>query len=220
MYRLMPTKPSILLPSAGRLTDSAMAPSPAHLYFLVRPRSKAWLPMVMPSLPKKMPNSPSKLPGDLRQERRHVGGAERNAGGADHFAAQLLDLRRIGVARRLAPGIVGIGDVPLLAHLVDQIGRDRHRLRRRVVVGPEAVAVALGGGQRGVEAHADHVDDLVFLEHRHAGEADVGQEAADMHVDLVLDQQLLGLAAADVGLGLVVRHDRLERPAVDAARPC
>ena len=39
-----------------------MAPSPAHLYFLVRPRSKAWLPMVTPSLPKKMPNKPSKLP--------------------------------------------------------------------------------------------------------------------------------------------------------------
>src|SRR3954467_11170210 len=58
----MPTKPSILLPSAGRLVDSAMAPSPAHLYFLVRPRSKAWLPMVTPSLPKKMPKKPSKLP--------------------------------------------------------------------------------------------------------------------------------------------------------------
>ena len=58
----MPTKPSILLPSAGRLVDSAIAPSPAHLYFLVRPRSKAWLPIVTPSLPKKMPNMPSKLP--------------------------------------------------------------------------------------------------------------------------------------------------------------
>ena len=58
----MPMKPSILLPSAGRLVDSAIAPSPAHLYFLVRPRSKAWLPMVTPSLPKKMPNKPSKLP--------------------------------------------------------------------------------------------------------------------------------------------------------------
>ena len=38
-----------------------------------------------------------------------------------------------------------------------------------------------------------------------------------MHVDLVLDQQLLGLAAPDVRLGLVVRDDRFERPAVDAA---
>jgi DNA end-binding protein Ku len=39
--RLMPTKPSILLPSARKLVDSTMPPSPAHLYFLVRPRSKA-----------------------------------------------------------------------------------------------------------------------------------------------------------------------------------
>ena len=38
-----------------------------------------------------------------------------------------------------------------------------------------------------------------------------------MHVDLVLDQQLLDLAAPDVGLRLVVRHDQLDRPTVDAA---
>ena len=38
-----------------------------------------------------------------------------------------------------------------------------------------------------------------------------------MHVDLVLDQQLLDLTAPDVGLGLVVRYDQLDRPAVDAA---
>ena len=39
-----------------------------------------------------------------------------------------------------------------------------------------------------------------------------------MGVDLVLDHQLLGLAAADVGLGFVVGDDQLDRPAVDAAR--
>ena len=39
-----------------------------------------------------------------------------------------------------------------------------------------------------------------------------------MGVDLVLDHQLLGLAAADVGLGFVVGDDELDRPAVDAAR--
>ena len=37
-------------------------------------------------------------------------------------------------------------------------------------------------------------------------------------VDLVLDHELLGLAAADVGLRLVVGDDQLDRPAVDAAR--
>src|SRR5262249_57318404 len=49
-------------PSAGRFVDSAIAPSPAHLYFLVRPRSNAWLPTATPSTPTKTPNSPSKLP--------------------------------------------------------------------------------------------------------------------------------------------------------------
>src|SRR5262249_12184516 len=38
-----------------------------------------------------------------------------------------------------------------------------------------------------------------------------------MHVDLVLDQQLLHLAAPNVGLGLVIRHVQLDGPAVDAA---
>src|SRR6516164_1893053 len=43
------------------------------------------------------------------------------------------------------------------------------------------------------------------------------EEAPDVHVDLVFDQQLLDLAAPDVGLGLVVRHDQLDWPTVDAA---
>jgi len=61
------------------------------------------------------------------------------------------------------------------------------------------------------------VDDLRLLEHRHAGEADVGQEAADVGVDLVLVDQLGHLAAADVGLGLVVLDEKLDRAPVDAA---
>ena len=150
---------------------------------------------------------PIETSGDLREERRHVGGAERNAGGLDHLAALFPDLLRISVARGLAPGIVGVNEVPLLAHLVDKIGRDGHRLRRRIIESPEAVTVALGRGQRGVKAHADHVDDLVLLEHRHAGEADIGKEAANVNVDIVFDEELLGLAAADVGLRLVVGDD-------------
>ena len=38
-----------------------------------------------------------------------------------------------------------------------------------------------------------------------------------MGVDLVFFEHLLGLAATDVRLGLVVGHDDLDRPAVDAA---
>src|SRR5262249_44734485 len=82
---------------------------------------------------------------------------------------------------------------------------------------PETITIAFGGGQRGIETYADHVDDLVLLEHRHAGETDVREEAADVSVDIVLDQQLLDLAAADIGLGLVVNSHDLDRPTVDAA---
>ena len=155
---------------------------------------------------------------DLREERRHVGSAERDAGGADDLATRFLDLLGVGVARGLAPGIVGIGDVPLLAHLVDEIRREGDRLRRRIVVGAEAIAVAFRCGERRVEADADHVDHHVLLEHRHAGETDIGEEAAHVRVDLVFDQELLDLAPPDVGLGLIVRDDQLDRPAIDATR--
>ena len=94
----------------------------------------------------------------------------------------------VSVAGRLAPGVVGIGDVPFLAELVNEVWREGHRLRRRVVERPKTVLVALRGGQRGVETDADDVDDFEFLEHRHAGEADIGEKTPDMHVDFVLDQ--------------------------------
>jgi hypothetical protein len=107
--------------------------------------------------------------------------------------------------------------VPFFSQVLDQMGRERDRLRRRVVVDPEAVAVTLCRGQRGVEAHADHVDNLGLLPNRHAGQADVGEEAADMGINLVLVHQLAGLAASDIGLGFIIRDDQFDRPAVYAA---
>ena len=123
----------------------------------------------------------------------------------------------IGIARRLTPGVVGIRDVPGLAQFVDEIGRECHRLRWGVVERAEGVAAAFAGGERGVETHADHVDDLVLVEHRLAGETDVGEEAALVDVDLVLHEQLLGLAASHVGFGFVVRDNEFDWPAIDAA---
>src|SRR5579883_1515806 len=61
-----------------------------------------------------------KVAADLGEEGRHVGGAERDAGGADDLAARFPDLRHIGVARRLAPRVIGENNVPFLAHLVDE----------------------------------------------------------------------------------------------------
>ena len=44
------------------LTETAIAPSPASLYFLLRPRSKLCVTKAMPCGPKKIPKRPSKLP--------------------------------------------------------------------------------------------------------------------------------------------------------------
>src|SRR6202007_2202165 len=64
---------------------------------------------------------PVEITADLRQERGRVGGAERDAGAADDLAAIGLDLAGVSIAGRLAPGVIGVEDVPLLAELVDQI---------------------------------------------------------------------------------------------------
>src|SRR3989475_671082 len=161
---------------------------------------------------------PVEVAGDLREECRHVRGPERNAGAADDLAPGLLDLLDVGVTGGLAPGVVEIRDVPLLAHLVDQIRREGHGLGGRVVEGPEHVAAALGRGDGRVETDADHPDGLVLLEDRHAGQTHVGEIAALGEVDLVLDDELLGLAPAHVRLRLVVGDHQLDRAAVDPAR--
>src|SRR6266567_3161933 len=161
---------------------------------------------------------PVEVARDLREERRHVRGPERNPGAADDLAPGLLDLLDVGVTGGLAPGVVEIRDVPLLAHLVDQIRRERHGLGGRVVEGAEHEAAALGRGDRGVEADADHPDRLVLLEDRHAGQTHVGEIAALGEIDLVLDDELLGLAPAHVRLRLVVGDHQLDRAAVDPAR--
>src|SRR5437667_90218 len=161
---------------------------------------------------------PVEVARDLREERRHVRGPERNAGAADDLAPGLLDLLDVGVTGGLAPGVVEIRDVPLLAHLVDQIRREGHGLGGRVVEGPEHVAAALGRGDGRVETDADHPDGLVLLEDRHAGQTHVGEIAALGEVDLVLDDELLGLAPAHVRLRLVVGDHQLDRAAVDPAR--
>src|SRR6266508_3645934 len=164
------------------------------------------------------PEETVEAPADLRDEWSNVGGAQRHAGGADDLAAVLLDLFDVCVARGLAPRVVEEGDVPLLAHLPDQVRGDRHRLGWRVVEGTEHETAALGRGDRGVQADTDHPDRPVLLEDRHAGQADVGEVPALGDVDLVLEDELLGLAAAHVWLRLVVGNHQLDGATVDAAR--
>ena len=79
----MPTKPSILLPSAGqvgRLGDGAVA---GPLVLLGQAEIEGLVADGDPVLAEEDAEEPVEVTGDLGQERRHVGRAERNAGGAD-----------------------------------------------------------------------------------------------------------------------------------------
>src|SRR5262249_6309278 len=73
------------------------------------------------------------------------------------------------------------------------------------------------GGQRGVETDADHVDDLGLFPNRHASKTDVGQKAADMHVDIAFLHHLGGLLPRYRRRAFVVDNDQFDRAAVNAA---
>src|SRR4030095_9039009 len=96
----------------------------------------------MPWGPKKMPKMPSNEP--LIFERKGVISVVPSGtpSGPTPSAAVLLDPRHERVLGRLAPRIVRERDEPLLAQLVNQVRRRRHRLGRRVVDGQEDVAAA------------------------------------------------------------------------------
>ena len=214
---MTPTKPSIFCPRTGRCVDSATAPSPGELVLLGQAEIVGLGGEGDRVGAEQDPEESVEVAADLGDERGHVRNAQRDAGGAHDLAAVLLDLLDVGVAGGLPPRVVEEHDVPLLRQLAGQVRREGHRLGRRVVEGPEGVPIALGRGDRGVEAHPDHVRELVFLEHRHAGDAHVREVAALGHVDLVLDDQLFRLSPPDVRLGLIVGDDQLDRSSIDPA---
>src|SRR5271167_992881 len=144
----------------GRGGDGAVA---GKFVFLGEPKVIALIDKVDRIRAKENKKQAVEISTDLRQEGRHVGGAEWYAERADDLAAILLDAGRIGVTGRLAPGVVGISDVPALAELIYQVRGKRLRLRRREVEAAEHVTAAFAGGQGRVEADPDHVDDLVFF---------------------------------------------------------
>src|SRR5262249_27295105 len=183
-------------PQVGRLDDPAVA---CPFVLLGEAEIEGLIADGHPVPAEEDSEQPVEIAADLREERRHVGGAERNPCSADDHAALFLDLLAVGGPGGLHPSIIGIGNVPLLGQL-DERGCERHRLRRCVVEWPKGEAAALPGGDRGVEACPDHVDHLVLLEYRHAGEAYVGEQAALVGIDSVTDQELLDLAASHVGL--------------------
>ena len=106
----------------------------------------------------------------------------------------------------------------LLADLVHQVGRKRHRLRRGEIERPKGITVAVRGGDRGVEADADHVDDTGAPVFRYARDAHVAHEAALPHVNAVAGEQLAGLADTRGRLALGVLDNQFKGPSIDTAR--
>src|SRR5262249_46583553 len=100
---------------------------------------------------------------------------------------------------------------------VHQVRCKRNRLCRRIIVDAETDAVALGRGQRRVQANADHVDELGLFPNRHASKTDVGEEAADVNVDITFLHHLGGLLARDCGRTFIIDNDQFDWAAVDAA---
>ena len=142
---------------------------------------------------------------------------ERRAGHADHLAAELLErgleLAPVGLAHR----VVGVEDVDLLAHLVDDVLRQAGRLHARVRLVREVILVELRRAHELGAGDRVPVDGLVLLGDVHHRQRRAAGDGADQQLHVVLKDQLLGLADGRGGLGLVVLGDDLDLVAEDAA---
>ena len=154
---------------------------------------------------------------DGAEPRAEVLGVERRPRDADHVAAQLLEGRLELAAVRLPHGVVGVEDVDALAHLVDDVLREPVGLHPRVGLVGEVVLVELGGPHELGARDRVPVDDLVLLGHVHHRQRGAAGHGPDEELDVVLEDQLLGLAHGGGGLGLVVLRDDLDLVAEHAA---
>src|SRR5437899_2059104 len=139
------------------------------------------------------------------------------AGHPHHLAAELLDRRLELAAVRLAHRVVGVEDVDLLAHLVDDVPGEAVGLHPRVGLVAEVLLVELRRPHELGARHRIPVDRLVLLGDVHHGHGGAARDGANDELDVVLEDQLLGLAHGGRGLGLVVLGDHLDLVAEHAA---
>ena len=106
--------------------------------------------------------------------------------------------------------------MPSLAHLGEHRS-ERNRLRRRVIVNAETDAVACHVVN--VVSRQTLIMLTMFASFQTGMQAmtDIGQEAADMNVDIIFLHHLGGLLTGDSRRAFVVGNYQFDRTAVDAA---
>ena len=191
---------------------------PASLYFFVMPNEWSWVISRSESVPAKARKQHVGIRlVDGAEPGAEVLGVERRAGDADHLAAELLErgleLAPVGLAHR----VVGVEDVDLLAHLVDDVLGEPGGLHPRVRLVREVVLVELRGPHELGARDRVPVDGLVLLGDVHHRQRRAAGDGADQQLHVVLQDELLGLADGRRGLGLVVLGDDLDLVAEDAA---
>src|SRR5436309_2596797 len=132
-------------------------------------------------------------------------------------AAELLERGLELAPVRLAHRVVGVEDVDLLAHLVDDVLGQAGGLHARVGLVREVVLVELRGAHELGARDRVPVDRLVLLGDVHHRQGRAARDGADQQLHVVLQDELLGLAHRRRGLGLVVLGDDLDLVAQDAA---
>src|SRR5712692_4327134 len=153
---------------------------------------------------------------DLREMGRELGAAQRVGRGPEQGAALLLERFGHDVVALLAPGVVGIDDPPLLAEVLGHPAADRPAGNGGVERFVEGERARVGLGADLVRlAHGDE-EHLRLLGLLVDGHLDVGREAADDELHLLVLDQLLCPLRADCGLELVVAEEQLDLAPEDA----
>ena len=142
-----------------------------------------------------------------------IGRAERGERGADFGAAEFLQACFEALLQRVAEGVVGRDEVPLLAEFIEQQLGDRVGLHARRVADAEDVPMAVRAGNGVGVAAGDDVQDLPGSRPRQ-GPAPCGVDVAEQEIDLVAVDQLVRLlhGGAGVGAGRVFESSSAWRP--------
>ena len=149
---------------------------------------------------------------------REVGCAEWRQRGAHLRTSELFQARFKTLLQRVAEGIVGGDEVPLLAELIEQQLGDGVGLHPRRIADAKNIPVTIASRHRVGVAAGDDVQHLGLVRYLTDRERHRGIDVAEKEVDLVALDQLVGLLhrRTGVGAGRVLGYER-DLSAEDAA---